>query len=258
MMNPMVSVTKNFKPALCFLLFFVILNPSMKAQSASELLISMDELMSAPQDKEAKVKMVLTDKSGKEKVREAVLIQKGRYKKLYRYTQPEKQAGIATLSLPDDKMWMYMPAFGKPIKISLLSKSQAFTGTDFSYEDMTGTSYSDRFTPGIVENPNPDIVQLELMPMSMKSRYSKIIVYLNRKHRYPEKMEYFDDNKEYFKYATYKYVKQGKYWYAQEVIMTDIKKEHSTSIFLSDMKFDQGISDDIFTVENLAAGKSSE
>ena len=257
-MNLLESITDAIKTSFCILFFIFALSPSMEAQSASELLTSMDELMSAPQDKEAKVKMVLRDKSGKEKVREAVLIQKGRYKKLYRYTQPEKQAGIATLSLPDDKMWMYMPAFGKPIKISLLSKSQAFTGTDFSYEDMTGTSYSDRFTPGIVENPNQDIVQLEVMPMSMKSRYSKIIVYLNRKHRYPEKMEYFDDNKEFFKFATYKYVKQGKYWYAQEVVMKDIKKEHSTSIVLSDMKFDQGISDDVFTVENLSAGKVSE
>ncbi len=257
-MNLPESMTNALKTSFSIFFFILALSPSSEAQSASELLTSMDELMSAPQDKEAKVKMVLRDKSGKEKVREAVLIQKGRYKKLYRYTQPEKQAGIATLSLPDDKMWMYMPAFGKPIKISLLSKSQAFTGTDFSYEDMTGTSYSDRFTPGIVENPNQDIVQLELMPMSMKSRYSKIIVYLNREHRYPEKMEYFDDNKEFFKYATYKYVKQGKYWYAQEVVMTDIKKEHSTSIVLSDMKFDQGISDDVFTVENLSVGKSPE
>ncbi len=227
-------------------------------QSASELLSSMDDLMAAPADRESKVRMVLRDKSGKEKVREAELLQKGRYRKLYRYTQPEKQAGIATLSLPDDVMWMYMPAFGKPIKISLLSKSQAFTGTDFSYEDMTGTSFSERFTPGIVENPDKSIYQLELMPKSMKSRYSKIIVYLNREHRYPEKMEYFDDNKEFFKYATYDYVKQGKYWYAKEVVMTDIKKEHSTLIYLDDMKFDQGIPDEVFTVENLGGGSKPE
>ena len=256
-MNHLKLNLKNLGP-IFFLLFSFALNPTIQAQSAADFLRSMDELMSAPKDKEANVKMVLKDKSGKEKVREAVLIQKGRYKKLYRYTQPEKQAGIATLSLPDDKMWMYMPAFGKPIKISLLSKSQAFTGTDFSYEDMTGTSYSDRFTPGIVENPDNDIVQLELKPMSMKSRYSKIIVYLNREHRYPEKMEYFDDNKVYFKHATYSYVKQGSYWYAKEVIMTDIKKQHSTSIFLNDMKFDQGIADDVFTVENLAQKNDPE
>ena len=96
------------------------------------------------------------------------------------------------------------------------------------------------------------------MPKSMKSRYSKIIVYLNREHRYPEKMEYFDDNKEFFKYATYDYVKQGKYWYAKEVVMTDIKKEHSTLIYLDDMKFDQGIPDEVFSVENLGSGSKPE
>ena len=112
-MNPTESITNIFKSALCFLFLAAVMTPSAEAQSASELLGSMDQLMSAPQDKEAKVKMVLTDKSGKEKVREAILIQKGRYKKLYRYTQPEKQAGIATLSLPEDKMWMYMPALRK-------------------------------------------------------------------------------------------------------------------------------------------------
>jgi len=248
---------KNHIPLIILLALFTSVLP-IKGQSASEILSSMDELMAAPKDKESNVKMVLTDKAGNKKVREAVLIQKGRYMKLYRYTKPEKQAGIATLSLPDDKMWLYMPAFGKPIKISLLSKSQAFTGTDFSYEDMTGSSYSERFTPGLVENQDPTIFQMELMPKSMKSRYSKIIVYLDREHRYPHKMEYFDDNKEFFKTATYKYVKQGKYWYAQEVVMTDIKKNHSTSIYLNDMKFDQGIEDSVFEVDKLAPEKKSK
>ena len=192
------------------------------------------------------------------KVREAVLYQKGRYKKLYRYTKPEKQAGIATLSLPDDEMWVFMPAFGNPIKISLLSKGQAFNNTDFSYEDMTGTTYDERFTPRILDSPDPKVYLLELMPKSMRSRYSKILLHLDKQHRYPIKMEYFDDNKEYFKFATYKYVKQGKYWYAEEVVMTDIKKEHATIIHLSDVKFDQGLPDELFLVENLKPDKTSQ
>ena len=43
--------------------------------------------------------MIIKDKNGTVKEREATLKQKGKYKKLYRYTKPEKQAGIATLSL---------------------------------------------------------------------------------------------------------------------------------------------------------------
>ena len=73
---------------------------SANSQSAASLLTGMDQLMSAPKDKEANVKMVLKDRSGKEKVREAIMMQKGQYKKLYRYTFPEKQIGYHVRSDP--------------------------------------------------------------------------------------------------------------------------------------------------------------
>ena len=230
----------------------IIFNYSpLKAQSAIALLENMDLLIAAPKDKEASVLMVITDKSGNEKKREASLKQKGKFKKLYRYTKPEKQAGIATLSLPDDLIWLYMPAFGKAIRISLLSKSQAFTGTDFSQEDMSGIPYSDRYDPIIINANDPDFYTLELTPKSKKTKYSKIILTMDKTNYYPIKMEFFNKSNNYIKLATYKYKKQDNYWYAKEVIMTSVLKKHSTSILLTDVKFDQGIDDDVFTVENL-------
>jgi outer membrane lipoprotein-sorting protein len=211
----------------------------------------MDLLIAAPKDKEASVLMLITDKSGKEKKREASLKQKGKFKKLYRYTKPEKQAGIATLSLPDDVIWLYMPAFGKAIRISLLSKSQAFTGTDFSQEDMSGTSYSERYNPILINANEPDFYTLELTPKSKKTKYSKIILTIDKTNYYPIKMEFFNKSNNYFKLATYSYKKKNNYWYAKEVIMTNVLKKHSTSILLTDVKFDQGLDDEIFTVENL-------
>ena len=47
------------------------------------------------------------------------------------------------------------------------------------------------------------------------------------------------------------YEKIGEYWNASEVVMKDLEKNHSTKILLSDVKFDQGLSDDIFIVEKL-------
>lgn len=231
-------------------ILFICLS-TLNAQNAEVLLHNMDEIIAAPKDKEAVVKMIMTDKSGKEKKREASLKQKGRFKKLYRYTKPEKQAGIATLSLPDNVIWLYMPAFGKAIRIKLLSKSQAFTGTDFSHEDMSGVSYTERYTPNLINTNNPDYYVLELIPKSKKSKYSKIILTLDRTIHYPIKMEYFDKNNKYFKIATYTYEKSGKYWYAKEVLMKDLIKNHSTKIILTAVKFDQGINDDEFLVENL-------
>lgn len=241
---------------IIFLLVFgVIANQSTFAQNADSLLKYMDNLMSAPKDKEASIKMTLTNKSGNIKEREALMKQKGVDKKLYRYTQPEDQAGIATLSLPGDIMWLYLPDFGNPKKISLLSKSQAFTGTDFSYEDMESRSYSERYTPTLLKSDDPEIYLLELIPMSDKSKYTKIIIHQNKTNYYPVKMEFYDKHNEIFKEADYTYTKQGKYWYAKEVLMTDLKKEHSTRILMTNVKFDQGLSDDEFLVENMKPKK---
>lgn len=241
----------NFiKISILLSILFISIN-TISAQDAASLLHDMDEIIAAPKDKEASVIMIITDKSGKVKKREASLKQKGKFKKLYRYTKPEKQAGIATLSLPDDAIWLYMPAFGKAVRINLLSKSQAFTGTDFSHEDMSGIPYLERYEPKFINSIHPEHYVIELSPKSKKSKYTKIVLTLNKTVHYPLKMEYFDKTNKHFKTATYAYEKKEGYWYAKEVFMTDLNKKHSTKIILTDVKFDQGISDEEFLVENL-------
>jgi outer membrane lipoprotein-sorting protein len=199
----------------------------------------------------------VTDKTGKEKVREAVMLQKGADRKLYRYTKPESQSGIATLTLPDNIMWVYMPAFEKPKKISMLTKDSSFNNTDFSYEDMASTPYADRFTPELIETLT-DAYMLSLIPKMAKSNYSKIIVRINKAYGYAETMDYYDLKGKKFKEASYKYNKVGEYWNAEEVIMKDLEKSHSTKILISDVKYDQGLSDDIFLVENMKPAKTKK
>jgi len=220
------------------------------AQDAKTILANMDKIMFSAKDRSGKVTIILTEKDGSEKVREAEMFQKGSDLKLYRYTKPESQAGIATLSLPDGVMWMAMPAFEKPKRISMLSKSQSFTGTDFSYEDMATTPYSDRFTSKITSTGADDYL-LELIPISGKSNYSKIILRVNKTNGYPIWMKFYNLQGRMFKEATYTYEKIGKYWNASEIVMKDLEKNHSTTIKLHDTKYDQGLSDDIFKVENM-------
>jgi outer membrane lipoprotein-sorting protein len=220
------------------------------AQEASEILAKMDKVLFSPKDKSGIATIILVEKDGTEKVREAEFFQKGPHKKLYRYTKPESQAGIATLTLPDNVVWLSLPAFEKPKRISLLSKSQAFNGTDFSYEDMATTPYSERFTPELTSTGANDYV-LQLTPISGKSKYTKILLRMDKQNGYPISMLYYNEQNRLFKEATYTYEKVGKYWNAKEVVMKDIEKEHSTIIKLSDIKFDQGLSDDLFEVDNL-------
>ena len=171
---------KNKFLILIIVLFAGGMNAS--AQDVFAILEKMDKIFFAPADKQGKVAIILIDKTGKEKIREAEMFQKGRDKKLYRYTKPESQAGVATLSLPNNVMWLYMPAFEKPKKISMLVKNQSFTGTDFSYEDMATTPYSERYIPDSLATIQ-DLYVLRLLPKSTYSSYSKIIVSINKTYR---------------------------------------------------------------------------
>ncbi len=241
---------KNIYIVISVLLIFVF-SLDGRSQNADSLLSYMDKLMLAPSDKEAIVNIILIDKNGKEKVRKAVMKQKGVDLKLYRYIYPESQAGISTLSLPDGVMWLYLPAFGKPTKITMLAKSQTFTGTDFSYEDMENKPYAERYKPTLLKNDESDDYLINMIPISPKSKYSKIELYIDNNLYHPNKMVYYDIRGNLYKVAVYSYAKQDNYWYAKELIMTNLMKAHSTKIIMEEIKFDQGLSDDIFTVDKL-------
>jgi len=96
-----------------------------------------------------------------------------------------------------------------------------------------------------------DYYLLNLVPKSGKSNYSKIVAKINKENGYVESMDIYDLKGKKFKEAFYKYEKVGKYWNASEVIMKDLEKNHSTKILVTDVKFDQGLPDDLFLVENL-------
>ena len=139
----------------------------------------------------------------------------------------------------------------------MLTKDQSFNNTDFSYEDMATTPYADRFTPELLESTE-DTYVLSLVPKAAKSNYSKIIVRINKKNGYAETMEFYDLKGKKFKEATYRYNKIGEYWNAEEVVMKDLGKNHSTKILISDVKFDQGLSDDIFLVEKMKPAETKK
>jgi outer membrane lipoprotein-sorting protein len=84
-------------------------------------------------------------------------------------------------------------------------------------------------------------------------------VKIDKANGYPISMEFFNKMDKKFKDASYRYEKVGEYWNASEVIMKDYEKNHSTKILLNDVKFDQGLSDDLFLVEKLKpADKNKE
>jgi outer membrane lipoprotein-sorting protein len=219
------------------------------AQDADAILKNMDNVLYAPKDLTGTNTIVLTDKNGKQETREATIKQKGKDKRLMFFTSPASQAGIGVLALPNDVMYLYLPAYGKERRISASAKNQNFSGTDFSYDDMEAKPYAEKYTPKLL-NTEGNIFVLELTP-KVQSDYSKVIVNVNKEYYYPELMEYYDKGNTKIKAAKYAFKKIGNYWNATEIEMTDLKKNHRTRMLMSDVTYDTGLSDDDFTVRKL-------
>ena len=230
--------------------FFLLAGFNASAQDATAILKKVDDVMYSAKDMTGKTKIVLIDKAGKEKVREASTIQKGTDKRLFRFTAPASQAGIATLSLPNDIMYLYLPSFGKERRISSSVKSQKFAGTDFAYDDMEAKPFIEKYTPKLIKTEGNNYV-LELIPKSQKSAYSKIIMKVDKTNYYPVYSDFYDKGNNKIKTAVYKFEKIGKYWSAKEILMTDLKRNHKTKMLMSDIKYDTGLTDEEFTVRKL-------
>ncbi len=238
-----------------WIIFFLVNTGATGQETAADILAKMDKTIFSVKDKTADIEMVMTDlKNNKQKIKKAVLMQKGADKKLFRYTYPKNDEGIATLSLPDGKIYLYLPMFKKPKKITSMAESNTFNNSDFSLRDMAIKPYTELYTPALLKTTD-DSYQLDLKPKSGNSPYSHLIVTVNRKHYYPEKFEYFAKNGQKVKEAVYHFKKVGKYWIADQVTMKDLKKQHSTELKMTDIKINQGLKDDLFTVDNLVPKK---
>jgi len=222
---------------------------SANAQDAAFILKKMDDVMFSPKDMTGKMKVVMIDKNGKQEIREATIQQKGTDKRMFRFTSPASQAGITVLSLPDDIMYLYLPAYGKERRIASSAKNQNFAGTDFSYDDMESKSYSEKYIPKLIPSETSAYI-LELTPKTT-SEYSKIVISINKTDFYPESMEYYDKGNNKLKTAKYIFKKIGNYWNSSEVEMTNLKTNRKTKMQMSDVKYDSGLTDDDFTVRKL-------
>lgn len=241
----------KIQTALLAVLIVTVCIFSASAQDANAILKSVDGIMSAPKDQKSHTKITLKDKNGTESVREADVLQKGTDKRLFKFTAPAAQAGIAFLSLPDDIMYLYMPAFGTEKKIATSVKNQSFAGTDFTYDDLEAKPFADKYTPTL-QSTGTDSYVLVLTPKATTtSDYSKIIMTVDKTNYYPTKCEYYNLSGNFAKMALYTFNKVGSYWSPQKIVMGDLTKLHYTTMTLETVEYDTGLTDDDFTIRNL-------
>ncbi len=242
------------KTIIATILVTLLLVTGLKAGDLTpqQIIKKTDDVVNAPKDQDMSSVMILIDDKGNEKERKTVMLQKGSETRLVRFLTPADQKGIAFLSLPDDVMYLYLPAFHKIRRIASHVKNNNFAGTDFSYDDMSSFKYSEEYNPKLLSTTN-EFYSMELIPKKdVQKDYSKLIMTIRKDNFYPVKIEHFDKGGNLWKVLEKKRVeKKGNYWISMEMEMKDLKKNHSTKMITNKIKLDSGLSDKKFTKRNL-------
>lgn len=223
---------------------------SIFASEGEEILKLVEASIS--KDQSSTVKMILKNSSGGIKERVLSMKQKGSDLRLIKFKNPADVKGVGFLVLSESEMYLYMPEFGKVRRIASHIKNESFMGTDFSYNDIGETKYSDDYTSELKSKNEKEIV-LSLTPRDLsESDYSNLTMTISIENNYPVKLEYFDKKGEPWKVMTQKDIeKVSGYWIAKSVTMSDLKKKHSTTMEISDLQLDTGLVDTDFTRRKL-------
>ena len=226
---------------------------SVFSQTGFEIATMVDE-KPTPMDMSNKTKMILTNSKGKS--RSNAMISKsmdGNKKQLIWFLEPKDDKGVAFLKIEhddkDDEMRMWLPAFKKIRLISAKKRSDSFMGSDMSYEDMS-TRQLDEFNFIIMGNERFQDVSCHLLESKPKehirTEYSRHITWVDSTLFVPLKEESYDKSGKQLKEKHFTYTVINKYHILTEVQVTNIQKNHSTTLKFENIELDRGVEDSYF------------
>ena len=247
-----------------------------RAESARDMLDQAKAVNDArePKDTSQKTKMTLVDTRGGERVRDLEIYGKNyghRTRKgiTFFLTPPElKGVGFLSWSYPDkdDDQWLYLPELKRVRQISGASRKQSFQGSDFSYDDLElfddirDWTEKDATSKLVREGEAVDGVPctvIELTPQGKSYDYARFLLWLDRKDSTFRKIEFYDKKDG----ALVKTLALGRFETVdnvptpERIEMTNAKKSTKTALEVSEVRYNRGLGDEVFTERTLERGK---
>lgn len=222
------------------------------AQDGNAVLAKIDAVNNAAKDMKALEEMTLITKDGSRKQRQIAIYQKGTELRMVRFLSPSEVRGVSFLRLAEDRLYLYLPAFRKVRRIASSVKNEDFMGTDFSFEDMSQSAYAQDYTARILTEKAGQYV-LELTPRSgAEVSYGKLVLLADKANYVFRRIEYYSTTGRLQKILTVDDVREiNGYWVGRKMEMRNMKDEHRTVLELKEVKFDQGLREDFFSIRNL-------
>jgi len=247
-----------------------------RAETAREMLDQAKSVNDArePKDVSQKMKMTLVDSRGGERVRDIEIYSKSfghRTRKAITFflSPPEvKGVGFLAWSYPDkdDDQWLYLPELKRVRQISTNTRKQSFQGSDFSYEDLQlfdeirDWTEKDATSKLVKEGEVVDgvaCVVIELTPQGKDYQYSRFVVWLDRKDSTFRKVEFYDksDGAVLKTLLLTGFQPIDNLPTPHRIEMANAKKNTKTVMEISEVRYNKGLADDVFTERTLERGK---
>ena len=223
------------------------------ALTGDELTQKMND-RKTPIDSKVDLRMTLTNKKGKTRTSSLLSINKDDgEKQIIWFLSPADDKGVSFLKIEhdgrDDEMRIWLPAFKKIRRISAKKRSDSFMGSDMSYEDLSSRKL-DEFTFTLIGQAVYDSIScylLESIPTGdIRTEYSRHITWVDSTLLIPLKEESYDKSRQLLKEKYFFYTIIKEYQFLKKVHVTNIQKNHSTTLNFDNIELDTGVADDLF------------
>jgi len=202
------------------------------------------------------VNMIITDSQGRTRERRFVILRRddkdGGDQKFYvHFSRPSDVRNMVFMVWKhigqNDDRWLYLPALDLVKRIAASDKRTSFVGSHFFYEDVSGRNPADD-THELTETTGQFYVLKNTPKNSGEVEFSHYMLWIDKTHFLPMKAEYYDKNEKKYRMVEALKVEtiQGHPTVTKAKV-TDLKSGgHTVSVF-SEIEYDLGIEESIFT-----------
>jgi outer membrane lipoprotein-sorting protein len=212
------------------------------------------------QNGRARVKMTITDKQGRSRIRELTILRRdvtdGGEQKFYMYFHSPADVAKMTFLVhkrlgADDDRWIYLPALDLEKRIAGADKRTSFAGSDFFYEDVSGRSIDDDHH-ALVKTTKSYYVLKHTPKKPSEVEFSHYLMHVHKTTFLPTKVEFFDKSGKRERVMTVLQVKEIQgYPTVMKASMEDTKRGSKTLIEFRHVKYDLGLPEKVFRKRSL-------
>jgi hypothetical protein len=222
------------------------------------------------------MEMILIDKKGKKRIRRIHTFSKDKGEDTYKlmfFMHPAdvKDTGFLTYDYDDpdrdDDQWLYLPALRKTKRIASSDKSGSFMGSDLNYSDMTSRDLEDYDYAFYEKNREMDVKGVKTwviwsIPRTKdvidETGYEKSLLFVRQDNYFVIRAVNWVHDGGYLKYMDVRKLEHiDGIWVATEMHIAKKKGKqmaHKTILKLSNVKFNQDLNFELFTVRRIEKG----